>query len=78
MNRMNGKVCVVTGSNSGIGKETAPALSGMGATVVMVVRDRERGENARAEIVSETGKDAIHLMQCRGFRRQTRSHSRRF
>jgi NAD(P)-dependent dehydrogenase (short-subunit alcohol dehydrogenase family) len=64
MSRINGKVCVVTGSNSGIGKETALALSGMGATVVMAVRDRERGEKARAEIVGETGKDAIHLMIC--------------
>jgi NAD(P)-dependent dehydrogenase (short-subunit alcohol dehydrogenase family) len=64
LSRINGKVCVVTGSNSGIGKETALALSGMGATVVMAVRDRERGEKARAEIVGETGKDAIHLMIC--------------
>ena len=64
MTRMNDRVCIVTGSNSGIGKETASALVQMGATVVMVVRDRERGEEARVEIVSETGNDAIHLMIC--------------
>jgi NAD(P)-dependent dehydrogenase (short-subunit alcohol dehydrogenase family) len=50
MNEMKNRVCIVTGSNSGIGKETALALSGMRATVVMVVRNRERGERARAEI----------------------------
>lgn len=46
MSEMKGKVCIVTGSNSGMGKETAMALASMGATVVMVVRNRERGEKA--------------------------------
>jgi len=62
MSQLKGKVCIVTGSNSGIGKETALALSNMGATLVMAVRNRERGEKAQAEIVSETGNPATHLM----------------
>ncbi len=61
---MIGKVCIVTGSNSGIGKETALALTGMGATVIMAVRDLERGEIAREEIIQRTGKDTIDLMIC--------------
>jgi NAD(P)-dependent dehydrogenase (short-subunit alcohol dehydrogenase family) len=61
---MIGKVCIVTGSNSGIGKETALALTGMGATVVMAVRDPQRGEAARAEIIKRTGKDTVDLMLC--------------
>ncbi len=61
---MIGKVCIVTGSNSGIGKETALALTGMGATVVMAVRDPQRGEDARAEIIKRTGKDTVDLMLC--------------
>ncbi|MHA2432042.1 MAG: SDR family oxidoreductase [Candidatus Thorarchaeota archaeon] len=64
MNDMNGKVCIVTGSNSGIGKETASALAEMGATVVMAVRNAERGENARAEIVERTGNTKTDLMIC--------------
>jgi len=64
MTEMNGKVCIVTGSNSGIGKETALALANMGATVVMVVRSPERGEKARAEIVKKTGNAATALMIC--------------
>lgn len=44
------KVCVVTGSNSGIGKETAKELARRGAHVVMVCRDQARGREARAEI----------------------------
>jgi retinol dehydrogenase 14 len=61
---MAGKVCVVTGSNSGIGKETALALAEMGATVVMVVRNQERGQKALDEIISETGNRSVDLMIC--------------
>ncbi|MFW9943563.1 MAG: SDR family oxidoreductase [Candidatus Sifarchaeia archaeon] len=61
---MDGKVCIVTGSNSGIGKETALALAEMGATVVMAVRDAEKGENARTEILEQTGNTKTDLMIC--------------
>jgi retinol dehydrogenase-12 len=47
---MNGKVCVVTGATSGIGKATATALATMGAQVVLVGRDRARTEAAAAQI----------------------------
>jgi NAD(P)-dependent dehydrogenase (short-subunit alcohol dehydrogenase family) len=61
---MKDKVCIVTGSNSGIGKETALAIAEKGATVVMVVRNKELGEVARAEIITETGNNSIDLMIC--------------
>lgn len=61
---MKGKVCVVTGANSGIGKETALALAGMGATVVMAVRSIERGEKAKNEIINQTTSASIDLMIC--------------
>ena len=61
---MKGKVCIVTGSNSGIGKETAKALARKGATVVMAVRSRERGEIARAEIVEASGNEDVSVMVC--------------
>jgi NAD(P)-dependent dehydrogenase (short-subunit alcohol dehydrogenase family) len=59
-----GKVCVVTGSNSGIGKETAFALAEMGANVVMVVRNQEKGQKALEEIVTKTGNRSVGLMFC--------------
>ena len=49
---MDGRVCLVTGASSGIGRETALALARMGATVVMHGRDPKRSEQA-AEAVRE-------------------------
>jgi retinol dehydrogenase 14 len=59
---MKGKVVMVTGANAGMGKEISLALARMGATVVMVCRDRGRGEAARQEIVSASGNDAVELL----------------
>jgi NAD(P)-dependent dehydrogenase (short-subunit alcohol dehydrogenase family) len=61
---MKGRICIVTGSNSGIGKETALALAKMGATVIMVVRSQERGEKARTEIFRQTQGKSVDLMIC--------------
>ncbi len=47
-----GKFAVVTGANSGTGKETARRLAGAGASVVMAVRTVAKGEQARAEILA--------------------------
>jgi len=47
---MNGKICMVTGANAGIGKVTAQELAKMGAHVVMVCRSPERGEAAKKEV----------------------------
>jgi NAD(P)-dependent dehydrogenase (short-subunit alcohol dehydrogenase family) len=60
---MEGKVCVVTGANSGIGLETARALARMGATVLMAARDRARGEAALEKIRRSTGSDKIELLE---------------
>ena len=61
MASMAGKTVVVTGANSGIGRETARGLAGMGARVIMVCRSRERGEDARQDIVKSTGNEAVEL-----------------
>jgi NAD(P)-dependent dehydrogenase (short-subunit alcohol dehydrogenase family) len=46
----DGRVAVVTGATSGIGRQTALQLARAGADVVLAVRDVERGEQVRAEI----------------------------
>jgi NAD(P)-dependent dehydrogenase (short-subunit alcohol dehydrogenase family) len=45
-----GRTALVTGSNTGIGFETASALAARGAHVVLAVRDREKGEAAATKI----------------------------
>ncbi len=58
---MNGKICMVTGANAGIGKVTARELAKMGAHVVMVCRSAERGEAAKKE-VTQTATGQVDLM----------------
>jgi len=59
---MQGKICMVTGANSGIGKATALELAQMGATVVMVCRDRAKGEEAQNEITTKSRNNAVDLL----------------
>ena len=70
---MKGTVCVVTGATSGIGKAAATALARLGATVVMVGRDRGRTEAAAAQIAAVSASppraeiaDLASLEQVRG------------
>ncbi|KAF3333466.1 Dehydrogenase/reductase SDR family member 12 [Carex littledalei] len=62
--QMDGKNCIVTGANSGIGFATAEGLASRGATVYMVCRNKERGEAAQSQIQSNTGNPNIHLEIC--------------
>jgi NAD(P)-dependent dehydrogenase (short-subunit alcohol dehydrogenase family) len=49
---MNGKVVVITGATSGIGLVAAGKLAGMGARLVLIARDRGRGEGTLAKLRS--------------------------
>uniref|UniRef100_A0A7S2U1R6 Protochlorophyllide reductase n=1 Tax=Lotharella oceanica TaxID=641309 RepID=A0A7S2U1R6_9EUKA len=53
---LTGKVAIVTGSNCGIGRETAFHLGQMGATVVLACRNPERGEEAERGLVARLKK----------------------
>ena len=59
---ITGKTCVVTGANSGIGKETALGLARMGARVILVCRNPEKGQVALEEIRRESGSSDLELM----------------
>jgi len=54
---MKGKICLVTGTSSGIGKATAIGLAKMDAIVLAAMRDSEKSRNALNEIKAKSGKD---------------------
>src|SRR5438093_1520988 len=56
-----GRVCVVTGASSGIGRATAQALARLGATLALVCRDRGRGEETLAALRAESSAAAVAL-----------------
>src|SRR5919202_4606855 len=59
---MRGRICLVTGATSGIGKATALGLARLGATLVLVTRDPQRGATTVAEIKQQTGNDALDFL----------------
>ncbi len=68
--RQDGRTVIVTGANSGIGFHAAKALAGVGARVVLAVRDVAKGEQAAAGMTGTTEVrrlDLADLASVRGF-----------
>src|SRR5256885_14482311 len=61
-NSLQGKICLVTGSTSGIGTVTARELANRGATVVLISRNRAKGEATQADIKQVTGNQHVELL----------------
>ena len=61
---MEGKVVLVTGASSGLGLAAVEGFAHLGATLWLVVRSPERGEQARAQIVERSGNDDVHVGIC--------------
>ncbi|MFE3598951.1 SDR family NAD(P)-dependent oxidoreductase [Streptomyces sp. NPDC059142] len=57
----HGRVAVVTGANTGLGYETAKALAERGASVVLAVRNVEKGEQAAARMTGDVTVQALDL-----------------
>uniref|UniRef100_A0A1B0DP07 Uncharacterized protein n=1 Tax=Phlebotomus papatasi TaxID=29031 RepID=A0A1B0DP07_PHLPP len=58
--RMDGKVVIITGANTGIGKETALDLARRNAKIYLACRDNDRCESAREEIIQATGNTKVY------------------
>lgn len=61
---MKGRICLITGATSGIGKATAIALARMGATVIFTARDVEKAKRTRVVTVAASGSEAVDFLEC--------------
>jgi NAD(P)-dependent dehydrogenase (short-subunit alcohol dehydrogenase family) len=59
--RLEGRVCLVTGANAGIGRATSRALAARGARVLLLCRHAGRGEEARDLLRRETGNPLVDV-----------------
>ena len=62
--RLDGKLALVTGANSGIGFEAARYLLSLGASLILACRSKERGEAALEKLLAEypSGKAELCLL----------------
>ena len=58
---MKDKVVIITGSNKGIGKEAAKQIAKLGAKVYMACRSLDSANQAREEIIKETGNSNVFV-----------------
>ena len=65
--RLDGKLAVVTGSNTGIGRETAKGLAARGARVVLACRNVKQAQEVAAEIESTGGKAEVMELDLQSF-----------
>ncbi|KAL0849724.1 hypothetical protein ABMA28_011682 [Loxostege sticticalis] len=59
--KLDGKVALITGGNTGIGLETARDLARRGATVIIASRNVEKSEIAVQDIIKTTGNTNVHF-----------------
>lgn len=59
---MKDKIVLITGGTDGIGRETALGLAKLGATVVVVGHNMERGEAAIRNLQKQSGNERVYLM----------------
>lgn len=60
---LSGTTAVVTGANGGLGLESAKALAGAGAHVVMAARNQDKAQEAYDEIVSEYPDASLEIVE---------------
>ncbi len=72
---------VITGGTDGMGKATAHRLAAKGGRLLLVGRNRAKGEAATAELIQKSGNEAISFLQADlslvGEMRQAAEHIRR-
>jgi dehydrogenase/reductase SDR family protein 12 len=64
LQRIEGRVVVVSGATSGIGLAAAEGFARLGASVRLLVRSKERGAQARAAIIQRTQNSDVEISVC--------------
>lgn len=64
LDHVAGRTVVITGSTGGLGYATAERLAGLGARVVLLARDPERGRGAVQRITAATGSTDLAVVDC--------------
>lgn len=60
-NRIDNKVVIITGANTGIGKETAIELAKRGGKIYLACRDRTKACEAQKEVIQRSGSSDVHI-----------------
>ncbi len=60
---LKGKIAVVTGANTGLGKETALKLASLGAKTILVCKSEDKANTAKEEIIAKTGNTEVDYVQ---------------
>ena len=61
--KLDGKTVIITGANTGIGKETAIDLAKRNARVILACRSQEKGKKAEVDVRRESGNNDVHFRQ---------------
>ena len=61
---LKGKIVIITGCNTGIGKEVAIDLARRQATIYMACRDEKKAEKARQEIIRLSSNNQVFFIPC--------------
>jgi NAD(P)-dependent dehydrogenase (short-subunit alcohol dehydrogenase family) len=78
MSAMKGKRVIVTGPTSGVGREIALQLAGLGAEVILACRDIKKGDDVAREIQNRAGSKAVVMMIDTSSQESIREFAREF
>jgi NAD(P)-dependent dehydrogenase (short-subunit alcohol dehydrogenase family) len=59
---LDGRICLVTGATSGVGLATATGLARLGAHVILVARDKQRGQASHETVREQSGNRRVDLL----------------
>ena len=59
---LENKVCLITGATNGIGEESAKELNKMGAEIIFIARNPEKGNLLKEQLLKESGREATMIV----------------